>query len=370
MVSRPSSYPFPPSQLRIVVFDTVINRMRASISRSSTEVGGKLLGRLVQQERTSLIRIESYVDSGPAASRSATHLYPDSEYQDSVFRLIEHFDPSIEHFGSWHSHHPNGLKELSSGDISGYTSSINDPRYRMPYFLAILVTGVNKGQLDLKFYLFSKAQLGFQAIPEPNVDIVHQEHAAEVVLQATESASDKVQIKSQNFHSSVRLREEPAVAELRHNKRSVLSFNFQMDAHKPHWGWGMAYKRPQSDDNEEKRPSRNSEPLTSAFSAQSLPTLQLIRAEDNRWFKAQGFVALRTLRDSQTGMLSWRWEAITRDGKFTLRYQHLPLYGTTRDLEATLEIHSAERLVAQRTIKLDESRFSAISSVLHNWGVM
>jgi len=64
---------------------------------------------------------------------------PDGEYQETMFRRIEQDDPHIEHLGSWHSHHCNGLQTLSKRDIRGYFRTVNKENYRPQFFLTSLV---------------------------------------------------------------------------------------------------------------------------------------------------------------------------------------------------------------------------------------
>ena len=109
------------------VFDRIIK----TISSSNVEEGGKLLGKIEYDTNRMVLQVESYIDSGTNIDHSSTHLHPDGEYQESVFRVVEQFDSNIEHIGTWHSHHCNGLKNLSSGDIQGYIKTVNNPNYNI-----------------------------------------------------------------------------------------------------------------------------------------------------------------------------------------------------------------------------------------------
>jgi len=114
------------------------------------EEGGKFIGyvfkpgesapgalRLNQHAHT--ILVTDFLPSGPKAVRTAVEFLPDGEYQEALFRRIEKIDPAIEHVGTWHSHHCNGLETLSGGDINGYLRTVNRPEYRLDHFLASLV---------------------------------------------------------------------------------------------------------------------------------------------------------------------------------------------------------------------------------------
>jgi len=115
-------------------------RIARAVAASSTETGGKLIGRYDVTEGTAHFVVLDYIDSGPRAESSTTHLAPDGQYQEAVFQLLENYDGSLEHIGTWHSHHCNGLQSLSQGDMTGYVETAANPRYSPPYFLAILVT--------------------------------------------------------------------------------------------------------------------------------------------------------------------------------------------------------------------------------------
>ena len=114
------------------------------------EEGGKHVGYLLQNasplrrelgignERPVLL-ITDFLPSGPNAKRSAVEFLPDGEYQERIFRCAEQLDPEVEHLGSWHSHHCNGLRQLSDGDVRGYFRTVNKNHYRPDFFLASLI---------------------------------------------------------------------------------------------------------------------------------------------------------------------------------------------------------------------------------------
>lgn len=114
------------------------------------EVGGKLIGYVDDPGAGSppdaperleglRIRVVGYLDAGPHVRRTPTYHLPDGPYQEELFRELEAIDPELEHLGSWHSHHPNGMRSLSGGDIECYRRDVNDPRYHPDVFLATLV---------------------------------------------------------------------------------------------------------------------------------------------------------------------------------------------------------------------------------------
>lgn len=114
------------------------------------EDGGKYIGYLCKpgdrnlrkfniSARTHTIVITDFLPGGPKAVRTAVEFMPDGEYQEELFRRLEEMDPAIEHLGSWHSHHCNGLQTLSRGDVEGYFRTVNKANYRLDYFLTSLV---------------------------------------------------------------------------------------------------------------------------------------------------------------------------------------------------------------------------------------
>lgn len=117
----------------------------------SVEEGGKYVGyylaasdprlrTLGLKDGSDALVVTDFLPSGPRATRTAVELQPDGEYQEGLFRLLEQSDPAVEHLGTWHSHHCNGLSTLSGGDIAGYLRTVNRREYRFDFFLASLVT--------------------------------------------------------------------------------------------------------------------------------------------------------------------------------------------------------------------------------------
>jgi hypothetical protein len=123
--------------IRILISERVLHTMAQRVrAHRDCEDGGKLLG-YTNQDLTK-IEVHAEIASGPKAVRTSVELLPDGPFQEEVFRVLEFFHPAIEHIGSWHSHTPNGLDHLSSGDVRGYIKTVNDPRYHATLFLALL----------------------------------------------------------------------------------------------------------------------------------------------------------------------------------------------------------------------------------------
>lgn len=127
--------------------------------RPDVEEGGKYVGYLLAPSdpslksfaldaNTSAMVVTDFLPSGPNATRTAVELQPDGEYQEALFRELEYVDPAIEHLGTWHSHHCNGLQTLSKRDVDGYYRTVNKAAYRPDYLLASLVTRLPRSLND------------------------------------------------------------------------------------------------------------------------------------------------------------------------------------------------------------------------------
>lgn len=107
----------------------------------NAEEGGKYIGKMhgPDGEGELSVLVTDFLPGGPRAKRTSVEFLPDGEYQEAMFRTIERVDPEVEHLGSWHTHHCNGLDRLSPGDINGYFRTVNKKAYRPRVFIASLV---------------------------------------------------------------------------------------------------------------------------------------------------------------------------------------------------------------------------------------
>lgn len=160
--------------LRVVMHQDVVRRSQRDIARSpQNEVGGKFVGFRLgaahplpasqywrrnsdhwQQLNSGLetLLILGSLPSGPKAQQTPTMLLPDGKFQEWLFRELESLEPQVEHLGSWHSHHPNGLRTFSSGDRHGYAANVSDPAYNLDEFVAALATdwrGLEGAEVDI-----------------------------------------------------------------------------------------------------------------------------------------------------------------------------------------------------------------------------
>lgn len=158
----------------VVLHRDLIEVSRRQIASSpGVETGGKLLGYIItagseppkspygQLMATTwkelaatggCLLLVGSISPGPRARRTATELLPDGEFQNAVFRCVESVEPAIEHLGTWHSHHPNGLDQFSSGDLSHYRSVVVDKNYGPDFFVAGLcvdANGLTGGRMEI-----------------------------------------------------------------------------------------------------------------------------------------------------------------------------------------------------------------------------
>lgn len=168
---------------------SILKRIRNSISNSNVEEGGKLIGNILRSKNKIIINAFSFIDSGPNVSNSLTHIIPDGEHQENLFRLIEGYDHTIEHIGSWHSHHCNNYKNLSKGDIEGYYASVNNQNFNLNWFFAILVLGIDNNQLQNRFFLFQRGYNNYVEISPDNINLLNDVFVYENVLSEMEKLS-------------------------------------------------------------------------------------------------------------------------------------------------------------------------------------
>jgi hypothetical protein len=124
------------------------------------EEGGKYLGFVESDGTSTRIIITDFLPGGPNAKRTRIEFLPDGNFQEQLFRQAERLDNRVEHLGSWHSHHCNGLDRFSDGDITGYFKTVNKGEYRQDFFVASLVTRI-PGSIEerdwLQHFLFARA---------------------------------------------------------------------------------------------------------------------------------------------------------------------------------------------------------------------
>lgn len=288
----------------VVILDSVLGRIREGVERSSSEEGGKLLGRFERTAGGLRIKVETYIDSGPGVDSSASHLHPDGFYQEALFRVVESYDPEVEHLGSWHSHHCNGLAELSSGDVSGYAKSVNHPEYNLDFFFVLLVTALTDSGIRARYYLFRRNDERYEELDDATVSIITDTCALDSVLRKAEEASLGCRSRS--------------------GTRRLPS------------GMGAAGR-----------------------SGQGVDSLRAIRGADQRWI-ARRSPSARAIRDRRDGTIYWEWSEDARVEQIDIRYGHpRTLHGAGAE-HGHLEIRCRGSVLLSEDVALDESRFSVM----------
>jgi hypothetical protein len=141
----------------------------------SDETGGRLIGSYQKKGNKYTIEVLGIIDPGPNASRSPTSFFQDGDYQEKIFRSVEEKYPQIEHLGSWHTHHVNGLRTLSSGDRSTYQRIVNHHMHNTDFFYALLVIEKKVSATQryiIKHYIFRRNDEKVYEIPDSQVHIV------------------------------------------------------------------------------------------------------------------------------------------------------------------------------------------------------
>ena len=179
--------------LNLEIYSEILSDMQSQIDAFPTiEVGGKYIGRLkeefnvknkkgINQLKNNSIEIIHSIDPGPKAKRTPVELLPDGDYQEQVFRAIEAQYPDVEHLGSWHSHHPNGLGQLSDGDIHGYFETVNDLNYNLDLFVATLIISQH-GFSSARHFLFIRGESKYYEIAKESVKVVSTQNPYSMII--------------------------------------------------------------------------------------------------------------------------------------------------------------------------------------------
>lgn len=135
------------------------------------ETGGRLLGFIQDSPQMVSVEVCALLESGPAAKRTRTSFFQDGGHQEQLFREIEQKHSKIEHLGNWHTHHVNGLTQLSGGDIDTYTKTVNHKNHNIDYFYALLVVSKNDAKYEVRHFLFRRNDSEFYEIPNSSITI-------------------------------------------------------------------------------------------------------------------------------------------------------------------------------------------------------
>jgi len=186
----------------------------------SVETGGRLIGSFKANGDHRDIQVWGVLDAGPNAKRSRTSFFQDGEHQENAFREIERDHPDIEHLGSWHTHHVNGLNTLSSGDLKTYHATVNHEQHNTDFFYALLVvekTSHRTRRYEVKHFLFRRNDPAVYEIPDTEVRVVGGPSRANAVSESIHTASTQLaalpeRAKDQEFFAEFYPQFKPAVA--------------------------------------------------------------------------------------------------------------------------------------------------------------
>jgi proteasome lid subunit RPN8/RPN11 len=184
----------------------------------SDETGGRLIGSYKANGDHRDIRVWGVLSAGPKAKRSPTSFFQDGDYQEKAFRAIERDHPDVEHLGSWHTHHVNGLTTLSSGDLRTYHATVNHEQHNMDFFYALLVvrkTPHRAERYEIKHFLFRRNDDSVYEIPDEEVRIVERPRAnagSESIHTADAQPAIPERAKDQEFFAEFYPHFKPAVA--------------------------------------------------------------------------------------------------------------------------------------------------------------
>lgn len=169
-------------QPTISIHSAVIDQAIAEVRKNPTiEVGGKFVG-YVHGDFSSFddgwraafnqlrITILGNLDPGPGRDRSAVHHYSDTDYQVRLFQQVVPEFPALCFLGLWHSHHPNGLRELSGGDRQTGLQTVNSDGHELNLLLSSLVVD-SAGLLGGRHFVFLRGHERFYEIDSRRVEV-------------------------------------------------------------------------------------------------------------------------------------------------------------------------------------------------------
>lgn len=169
-------------QPEITIHSSVIDQAITEVRQNPTiEVGGKFVG-YVHGDFSSYdedwhgtfnqlrISILGNLDAGPGRDRSAVHHYSDTDYQLRLFQRVAPEFPALRFLGLWHSHHPNGLGELSNGDRQTGLQTVNSDGHELDLLLSWLVID-SAGLLGGRHFVFFRGHEHFYEIDGRHVEV-------------------------------------------------------------------------------------------------------------------------------------------------------------------------------------------------------
>lgn len=163
-------------EVRIQINNDVLKAIYSECDKYDIdETGGRLLGFIQDGPNTVSIEVCALLESGPASKRTRTSFFQDGDHQEQLFRQIEQAHPKIEHLGNWHTHHVNGLRELSGGDIGLYQRTVNHKKHNIDYFYALLVVSKDMSKYEVRHFLFKRNDPEFYEISKASILISNRQ---------------------------------------------------------------------------------------------------------------------------------------------------------------------------------------------------
>ena len=83
----------------------------------------------------------------------------------------------------------HGESGAPEGDIAGYESSVSDPNFNLPLFFVMLVTGVARGDVQARHYLFERGSRDYFELDQAHVRIVDKRSSLEGIISEFERRS-------------------------------------------------------------------------------------------------------------------------------------------------------------------------------------
>jgi proteasome lid subunit RPN8/RPN11 len=191
------------------------------------ETGGRVIGTYNKHRKEYQIDVLGVIGPGPNAQRSPTIFFQDGEYQERVFRTVENEYPNVEHLGNWHTHHPNGLQTLSSGDRATYQRVVNHDKHNTDFLYALLVvrkTPNKDRRYEIKHYMLFRNDDTVHEIPESQIIVLDQSRvragSAKALFDATSCSTATPVPRDANYE---RVEDQKLFSELFPNLKPVFS---------------------------------------------------------------------------------------------------------------------------------------------------
>jgi proteasome lid subunit RPN8/RPN11 len=117
------------------------------------------------------VEVLDSIEGGPRARRTATVHLADEQWQAEELVRRKAHDSRVEVVGSWHSHHPNVLHDLSAGDIEMFRRAVNSPEYLFDHFFVSL--GIDRrGFESARHFMFMRGVVQHIEVSASEIKII------------------------------------------------------------------------------------------------------------------------------------------------------------------------------------------------------